>query len=333
MSTQNRLRYADSVEGVDIEKRYDESEFPFPSVVYDFTSNRDETVELTVEDVLPDAVAAENVGFHADYNGNDWAVDGDRLIFDRELQPGAECRTIYAVSATETEKPSEIFVEPSAIDVSPPVADESGADVSVELDVPAAPVADGRGADPDTDGGSATATESDDDLLGALASEVESDEIERSDLEVVASAVAEVMDGSSGSVDARLTRIESDIAELRAYSDALAEFLDEHDGADAVIERFEQRVSAVESDLDTVRSRTDDLRSDVDSVRDDTGDLDAEVDALAASLDEVSTQIDELQSSLGHTAEEQSVNERVATLEDRLTEFEDFVENVRAAFE
>ncbi len=336
MSTQDRFRYADSVEGVDIEKRYDETEFPFPSVVYDFVSNRDETVTLSVEDVLTEAVDAENVGFHADYNGDDWAVDGNRLRFERELPPDAECRTIYAVSATETEDPSDIFVEPSSIDVSPTTSDGGPSiDEAVHRSEPAQTVSipDGRGGDPHTEGSAAPSTDGDGDLFEALASEVDSNRVDPNDLDVLASAVADAMGDAAGSVDARLSRIESDVAELRAYSDALADFLDENGGAQAMLEKFEQRISTLESDLDALRSQTEDIEGGMASLRSETETLEGDLETLSDSHDDLWAEIDELQSTLGHTADGASVTDRLGSLEDRMTEFEEFVGSVRAAFE
>jgi hypothetical protein len=318
MSTQNRFRYADSVEGVDVEKRYDEAEFPFPSVVYDFTSSRTETVSLSVEDVLPGAVDTENVGFHADYNGADWTVDGDRLRFERELPPQAECRTIYAVSATETEEPSDIFVEPSAIEVSPPVADGDGsASEAVHPSEPAETVSGAN--DPGTDGATGGSGQTNGDGSEALASVVDPDEVDPADLEGLAAAVADTMGEASGSVDARLSRIEADVAELRAYSDAIADILDDHQAGQLVSEEFEERVSTLESEVDALRSRTGELEGDVEDLTDSHDDLSADVDTLQASL--------------GYSTDGPSVNDRVATLEDRMTEFEDFVGSVRDAFE
>lgn len=330
MSAHERLRYADSVEGVDVEKRYDETEFPFPSVVYDFESTRVEPVTITVEDRLPDAVEPENVGFHADYNGDDWAVDGNRLTFERELQPESGCRTIYAVSATATEDPSEIFVEPSVVEVSPPMTNGDGSDdVALGLSEPDSDdaVADGRGSD--GDGGAPAAPDRDGDLLAALARELDSAGADPDDLDVLASAVADAMNGSSGSTDARLQRIESDVAELRAYSDAIADFLDENGGAATVLEEFDRRVETLEADLDAVRSRTDDLEADVDSVRGVSDD----VDALSESLDDLATNVDDIRSSLGQTGDGVSLNDRVAQLEEQMTEMEEFLGSVRSAFE
>lgn len=325
MRAHDALRYGDSVEGIDVEKRYDEAEFPFPSVVYDLESTRPETVAIRIVDVIPDAVDQENVGFHADYDGDRWSVDGNRLVYERELEPDTECRTIYAVSATATDDPSELFVEPSVIEVSPPAPEND--DVTVALSEPG----DEPEQEPElmTNGGTTRSTEPAGTGLASLAAQVEDDDYEPADLETVAAAVADALGESSGSVDARLSRIESDVAELRAYTDALAEFLDEEGGAAAVVEQFDGRVSAVETDLESVRSRTEGLERDAEALRGEISDL----ETLPNALDELSAEVEDLRSRLGQTGSGPSVSDRLDSLEERTTEMEEFMDSVRTAFE
>jgi phage shock protein A len=317
MSAQDRRRYVDTVEGVAVEKRYDDAAFPFPSIVYDIASTREETVAVTVEDVLPAAIDAADVGFHSDYGGDDWRLDGDRLVFERELDPDADCRTIYAVSATETDDPRELFVEPAVIDVSPPVADEE----TLSLSEPAESDAAEGG-----HGSASSAAPADDraDPVGALAAQVRDGDPHADDLAAIASAVVDALDDPSGSVDARLSRLEADVAELRAYSDAMAALLDE----EAVLDDLPDRLSTLEADLETVRGRTRDLEADLSSLREEAA-SDADVDALAGSLEDVTAQ-------LGSTdvagTDAPPVDERLAALEERLQDLETFVDDVRGAF-
>jgi archaellum component FlaC len=86
--------------GLTVHQLYTESEFDVPSVVLKLVSGRDEPVfvRLVVTDLQTD-----RIGFHANFEGDSWVVEDERLVFESNLGADSELTTLYAVESGGTE--------------------------------------------------------------------------------------------------------------------------------------------------------------------------------------------------------------------------------------
>jgi predicted nucleic acid-binding Zn-ribbon protein len=98
-------------------------------------STRSEPVRLEIRDALPHGFPLDRVGFCPDYGQENWSVgDGHELVYESELEPQGDERTVYAV------KPNEQF-DPPLFSI--------GAKVTAEVNGDRAPADTGN--DPHTD--------------------------------------------------------------------------------------------------------------------------------------------------------------------------------------
>jgi len=356
-----------SSDGVTVDKRFEEDEFPVPAIAFEITSNRSETVTVTLTDQVPEDVAVEDLGFHPEYGSEYWTIEESEITFERELEANSEYTTVYGIRATGTDDVEKFLTEPVIEKVDPPldeadVVDEQGSDVVRDVisgDSDAVPGLDDDDGDdsgtddvgtldlkdpnaPDDDSGGNSADEAAleeagvDSLVGALADEIRSGNVDANDVKLLGKAVEAVSeDGSSGgggdggdggAVDARIQRLQTEVSDLMAYTDALEQFLNENGTGEDLIEEFRQDVQSFESDLqevrdlasgheqalseiessvDEVETSMNDLQSemsevvaDVDGVRDDVQGVESTVENVETTVDEVESTVDAVESDL-----------------------------------
>ena len=367
-----------SSDGVTVDKRFEEDEFPVPAIAFEISSTRSETVTVVIVDEVPADVAVEDLGFHPEYGSEYWDIDEDRITFEREIEASSEYTTVYGIRATGTDDVEQFLTEPVIESVDPPleesdVVDESGSDVVRDVisgDSDAVPGLEDDDEDeesdedvgtldlkdpnePDeaatSDGGSTIETESSasadsngevsldgadtDSLVGALATEIRNGNVDGEDVKLLRKAF-DMAAEDSGSVDARIQRLQTEVADLLAYTEALEEFLDENGTGDELIEEFREEVESFESDLaevrelasgheealssieetvDEVESSMNALESDMDEALDDVDAVKGDVDEVQSDVDEVESDVDEVQSEvseMGSTVDavEETVN-------------------------
>ncbi|MFB6311093.1 MAG: hypothetical protein ABEH64_07915 [Salinirussus sp.] len=317
MEGDERRRVRETVEGVDIEKRYDDEEFPFPSIVYEISSGREDPVTVRLEDGIPSGVDAGNVGFHRAFGGEHWSIDADQLVFESTIDPGAELKTVYALSAPGTADPDAYFTEPESITVDPPIADADGAPGGEEW-VPGGHALE-TGVDSADRNGPATPTGSGV-ALGTLARELRTGGYDESDLETLATALSDARNEPGGALEARIDQLEDDISRLRAYTGALEQILDEVDPA--VLAGLPERVGDVESDIEDLDEQATELRAALPA------DLDAELDTLDQRLGSLDDGLDEMRTDIA------TLEDRLAATDDleaRIAEVERFIDEVQTA--
>ncbi|MEF8913938.1 hypothetical protein, partial [Natronomonas sp.] len=119
-------------------------------------------------------------------------------------------------------------------------------------------------------------------LAATLAAEIRNGEVDDDDLDVLQDALgAETVDNSVG---ARIEHLQSEIADLKAYSEALEEFIDENGDAQQVIEDIRADFEAATERLDDMEDRTSEAVEIAESVD----------DRLEESLDESEARVEEL---------------------------------------
>ena len=127
--------------GIAVTKSYETDEFPVPTVDFRVRSERDDGVTVRLVDAIPDGVPSGDLGFHPDYGGDNWAIEGDSAVFERSIAPGEEYRTVYGIR-TDDHDPDRFMTDPElTVDAPEGSATEStdtGAE-STDTDEPTAP--------------------------------------------------------------------------------------------------------------------------------------------------------------------------------------------------
>lgn len=99
---------------------------------------------------------------------------------------------------------------------------------------------------------------------------------------------------SGGQYEARLRKLENEVGDLSAYTDALEEFLDEDGTAQQILESVQGDIEALEEDIDDVKPV---VRSHAKTLRDhrmSISEIESELDSQAATLTDVGDDVDSL---------------------------------------
>ncbi|KTG30811.1 hypothetical protein [Haloferax profundi] len=226
---------------VTVEKTFAADEFPVPAIKFVIASTRDEPTRVRVIDRIPESFTMESVGFHPEYDSENWTAYKDhRVEYERTLDPGEEVVTVYGIRLTDGHQREDFLEEPTLerIPVDGGIHPEDIDDILGEdrsqlvRDVLAGnrdPVGD-DGADDETEASAGVDdVPSDEDLAAAF--ENVDDEIEGDDT-VVESAV----DGTEDEVDTvDADTDEADESEGEETADEAAVALGAADEDDAVI--------------------------------------------------------------------------------------------------
>ena len=366
-------------DGVTVTKRFEEDEFPVPAIAFEFSSDRDETVTVRLSDRVPENVAVEDLGFHPEYGSEYWTIDEKTITFERDLEPNAEYTTVYGIRATGTDDVEQFLTEPVIEEVDPPLPDAAspatdgndiipGSDDDVVKDVIAGEgevpglededdeeeietldLTDPNAPDEETtdDAGGSAAT-GDGSVIAAMANEIRTNEVPVDDLKLLQRAfdeLADRTDGSDGTTEARIQQLQSDIADLRAYTDALEEFLDENGTTQQLLEDFDQQLQGFGSDLEeiqseleanstavsemdetieSVRSEMDEVTEDVDGIRTEVESVGVDVEEVSEDVEEVSEDVEEVSGSL------EEVESTVRDFDDTIEDLQDRVDDLES---
>jgi len=351
-------------DGVTVTKRFEADEFPVPAIAFEFISRREEPVRVRLSDQVPDGVAVEDLGFHPEYGSQHWEVDEETITFERELEPGAEYTTVYGIRATGTDDIAQFLAEPDIEEVDPPLSGDAtpvpdsdtvdriipsqdelsgaeddrdeesdgadGEDVDIgELDLrdPTTPESESG-----TEAGGAAGNEAGDGVISALADEIRSGDVAIEDLQLVGRALEKVGDDGGRSTDARIQQLQTEVADLRAYTNALEEFLDEEGTGTQLIEEFEAELGEFGDRLDDLESGVESNTATVDSVEDTVEDVRGEMDGVSAEVTDVRSEIETVSSDLRgvevSVEELEDIEETVGDLEDAVGDLRTTVEDL-----
>jgi predicted nucleic acid-binding Zn-ribbon protein len=354
-----------SRDGVTVEKSFEPDDFPVPAIAFVIRADRDEVVTVRLSDEVPDAVDAEDIGFHPKYGAEFWSVEEGDIVFEREFEAGEEYTTVYGLRASQTDDVESYMSEPTLEDVEPPlddagqvvrdvIGDEDGdgpssSDIEAAIAAAGADADDGTEAEADdddepveplklndpnaggdvepqlepstTDSGDDESTADDpvveeaepeaaitdveagavpDDPVAAIAQQIRAGQADDDDLAALRRALG---GGGDGSRDARIKQLQSELADLRAYTNALEEFLDENGDAQQLIEDVKGSVERVDQQLSSVESRADSAVTRVGAVEGDVDRVDEELDDLASEVTDAHEQIDRVEREVGEFTE------------------------------
>ena len=367
-------RVSVSSDGVTVDKRFEEEEFPVPAIAFEIQSSRSETVTIVLVDQVPEDVAVEDLGFHPEYGSEYWTIDEDQITFEREVEANSEYTTVYGIRATGTDDVEQFLTQPTIQSVDPPleesddVVGEDGSDVVRDViagDSGAVPglEEDDSGADggdvetldlkdpnaPDDESSGATASASDDgsgssasvdSVIGALAAELRNGNVDEDDVKLLRKAF-EVAGDDTGSVDARIKRLQTEVSDLLAYTDALEKFLDENGTAEQTIEEFREELQGVQSELEEVgqlaRSHeqvVSEVNSTVDSVESSVQSLESRIDDVVSDIEGVQGDVDSVEGQVGDVETTVSdVEESVDRMEGTVDEVQENVDSIGSSVE
>ena len=153
--------------------------------------------------------------------------------------------------------------------------------------------------DADADGG----------LLGALASELEDADPKNPDVATIRSALGVE---SSASVETRIEHLQSTVADLEAYTDALEGFIDEHGDASEVLVDLRERHDETVDRVDEVETATEDATAEIEATEDH---LEAELEAVCGDVRAVRADVEALEAEVATLS---SDLEAVLGMRDRL---------------
>lgn len=357
--------------GVELTKYSDEEGYYLPAIVYEFTSERSETALVRVVESLPDEIDSTDFGFHKRFGRDDWEWEEDQLVLETEIDGGSEYKAVFAMrndapyEVTElVTPPDEFTVEPAA----PTVATSTGRSTftrssssnhseETESTAVSVPMQSETGTDEDREGIPDGKTSIFDDVDGfppsdSAEAESDSDDAEQS---VVEQLITELEENSVGedrleylqqmllpeadttqSVDVRIRQLQNDMADFRAYTNAMEQFIDEHGSAEDVVSQFESRLDSFETTLDSVDSSVADHDTDIAAIREERGKMESELESITRDLSALEEDVSELSSeldSLNDQFPEFEIQDRIEEVEAEIAEVSGYVQNLKQVFQ
>ena len=113
-----------SESGVTIEKSFDGEEFAVPAIRFELRSDHDDAVTVRITDRIPDEFPMDNVGFHPEYENENWTAYKDhRVQFERTLEPNESLTTVYGIRLSNWSDVEDFLIEPELEEVTPVTGD------------------------------------------------------------------------------------------------------------------------------------------------------------------------------------------------------------------
>ncbi|MFB6195608.1 MAG: hypothetical protein ABEI80_05515 [Haloplanus sp.] len=99
---------------VRVGKTFEADRFPVPAIAFEIESLADEPIRIRLVDQIPDSFAMEGVGFHPDYDSDNWTAYRDhRVAYERTLEPGESVLTVYGIRIDDPEEAEQFLDEPT----------------------------------------------------------------------------------------------------------------------------------------------------------------------------------------------------------------------------
>jgi archaellum component FlaC len=358
MSSELRARR----DGVQLEKYYEDDEFPLPSIVYEFESDRSTAVEVRVAEVLPEGIGPEDIGFHTDLGRDNWSLTAEELVWRGTVEPDGRERAVFALRPDQEYDIERLVDKPDAFDVQvpdpaslparagtftrsvgsdgedDPADDEDTPDVDREVARWGGDGAAAAAADDDLPDEPATGRTADEPATGRTADEpatggTADDEtsIDPTDGESLADRlVAELRAGNVSTENRRYLQRELGGVQPRGSVDARLQQLQ------AKLSDFEAYTDAVEEFLDeggTAEQLTETVETRLDAFEDDLRTLESTVAELAELQGDVAD-LDELTSTVAdHESELESLDEDLSSLDEDMSSLEEDLSSVQEGLE
>jgi hypothetical protein len=282
--------------GVTLQKRLETEDVHQPTVLYELGSQRDTAVDVRIVEPIPSALEPADLGFLETAGEQPWEINGPKLVFERTLEPDESSRSGIAARGDRADAIADLLEPPEFVDV-----DEANGRVDGETESA-------------RHGGDAAGR-----LVEQLVAELREGTVPA---ETVASLRAELaVAPERPSLETRLAQLQADVADVRAYANAMEGFLDEHGSADAVVERFENRLDEFDERLGAIETELAARSGDVTAVEERVAGVESRVDTLERVVDRVEGRLPE-----------SDVDERLEAVESELATVSAFTSDLKAAF-
>ncbi|RRJ33529.1 hypothetical protein [Halocatena pleomorpha] len=337
--------------GVTVEKRFEPDEFPVPAIAFTISSKRDDPITLRMHDTLPDEVNSDHIGLHPEYGGEYWSVEENSAVFKRSFDPNEEYVTVYGLRHIYVDTADQFLVEPE-IEILDPATDILGENSGQHVrEVIAGESDDVRSPEPNagsTRGGTSVrpggrsgeqpqpSAPTMDSIGEALAEEIRNGTIDDQALETLQENLTieprqpsrshrQRGGGTKGdsSMDARIRRLQADVGDLRAYTDALEGFLDENGEAQVMLSDFRQELDDLNPRVNSLETQTNEMSGElsnaIDDFSNDIGALSSDIDSLTTEIDSLNDYADSLSDDLSTLESDlESISSDVSRLQSRV---------------
>ena len=160
-------------------------------------------------------------------------------------------------------------------------------------------------------------------LAAALAAEIRAGEVDDDDLETLRS---ELDMGVPRSVDVRIGRLQSSVADIEAYADALAEFIDGEGTAREILDDLDEQLAAVEAEMTALDERVASADTDREDIREEVSRVDESVSSVTDEVETVTGRVEEVDDRVDTVAADvSSVDESVTSVEESVERVTDDV--------
>ncbi|MDY6817739.1 MAG: hypothetical protein SVG88_03680 [Halobacteriales archaeon] len=112
---------------------------------------------------------------------------------------------------------------------------------------------------------------------------------------------------NTGSIDARIDHLQSEVSDLTAYTEALEEFLNEKGAGRDLIDSLESDLETLQSTVDRLETRVDTGEETLSELEATVSDMEADIEELRSDLakqDELAEQVDELSAEMDAMADD-----------------------------
>ena len=215
-------------------------------------------------------------------------------------------------------------------------SDDSGDAESVD-DSGAESTSDSSASEGSSGGDAASVELSGDSLVAALAEELRNQDVTKEDVQLLRKAF-DLASDNDGSVQARVQKLQQDVTDVIAYTDALEEFLDENGTGEQMVDdfrsevsEFREQVEEFDSELDEVQDtasaneeRLSTMSSEFDEVESSVDDVEATVDDLEGRLEELTEELETVQDEMG----DGDIDEKIQDINDEIEELKEWREQL-----
>ena len=319
-----------AADGVTLRKRFEAAEFHQPAVVYEFNSDRGEAVAVRVIETIPDELDPADIGFLGSSVDRFWEIKGPKLVFENPIEPNAEFTTACTARGERAEAIRDLLGHPDVFEVR-----ADGEEAAPRADFTRSAATDEEQAPSDSTATKADPVAEHEQVVEQFVAELRAGEVAPESVAFLRDELG-AADRPRRSVEARLKQVQTDVADVRAYTNALEAFLDEEGSAREVMDRFEAQLAALEESVEAVDATVEAHDDDLSDLRTDVETLLEETDALSRELETVSGELTALEDALADLEARlpaADVDERLDALDAELAEVAAFTETPRDAFQ
>jgi uncharacterized coiled-coil protein SlyX len=171
-------------------------------------------------------------------------------------------------------------------------------------------------------------------VAAALATEIREGEVDDDDMEVLQDELEiEASGGTDGAaMDARIEKLQTNVADMEAYIDALEEFLEENGQGADLIEDVQSGLDDLESKMGEIEDGIEDNADDIASLEGKVNNIKGDMQSLKGDVKDVDDSIHEMQSTIddleGDLDDIEGVSDTIEDVEDDIVELQEWREQL-----